>query len=101
MIKISGRICKIYPTVTRSESFRKRIFWLAEQATEYAPNTWELELWNKDCDMIDAYNVGDFVTCYIDIKGKQYTKANGEQAIMNTIKCWNFEKDGISVKNVR
>jgi hypothetical protein len=49
--------------------------------------------------MIEEYKVGDFVTCYIDIKGKYWEK-EGREGVINTLKCWNIEKDGKSFKEI-
>jgi hypothetical protein len=99
MIKLSGKIREIFPTESFGQfekKFEKRVIWLEEVAEKYA-NTYSLELWGTDCPMADSYNVGDYVTCYIDIKGKFYEK-NGKEGVINSLKCWNFEKDGKSYK---
>jgi hypothetical protein len=105
MIKLSGKIRHIFEidsfTSAEGKNFDKRAFWLEDTATTY-PNVWQLELWNKDCPMIDSYNVGDFVTAYIDIKGKHWRSKNGEgkEGVMNTLKCWNIEKEGKPYKEI-
>lgn len=100
MIKISGKIKSIFESETFG-NFEKRVMWLEEVSDKY-PSTWQLELWQTDCPMADSYNVGDYVTCYIDIKGKAYTnKTTGNEAVMNTLKCWNIEKDGKTYKEIK
>jgi len=101
MVKLEGKIKKVFPSETFS-NFEKRIFWLEEVAAEARfQNTWQLELWKADCPMIDKYKVGDYITAYVDIKGRSYPKRDGSgEAVMNTIKCWNIEKDGVSVKQI-
>jgi hypothetical protein len=105
MIKLSGKIREIFEidsfTSAEGKNFDKRAFWLEDTANSY-PNTWQLELWNKDCAMIDSYNVGDFVTCYVDIKGKSFEKRDGSgKGIINTLKCWNVEKEGKTYKEIK
>jgi len=97
MIKLQGKIRKIFETNVFG-TFEKRIMWLEEVSEKY-PNTWQLEFWNKDCSIPDSYNEGDFVTCYVDIKGKVFTKKEGE-AVANSLKCWNIEKEGVSHKKL-
>jgi hypothetical protein len=97
MTKITGKIKKIFPTETFG-GFEKRIFWLDDQAEKYA-NVHSLELWKNDCEMIDNYEVGDVVTCYIDIKGRYWEKGDKE-GVINSLKCWNFEKDGQTFKKI-
>ncbi len=99
MIKLSGKIKEIFPTESFT-SFEKRLFWLEEVAERFQ-NTWQLELWNADCPMIDNYKKGDYVTCYIDIKGKSFLRKDGTDGVMNSLKCWNFEKDGKSIKEIK
>lgn len=97
MIKLTGTIRKVFPTQTYN-NFDKRIFWVDDISDKY-PNTWQFELWKNDTTMIDHYNVGDFVTLYIDIKGKVWER-DGKEGVMNTLKCWNIEKDGIPFKEI-
>ena len=95
MIKLEGTLEKVFESQTFN-NFEKRVFWLKDIDEKY-PNTWQLELWKKDCSMIDNYKVGDFVTCYIDIKGRHWEKKDNE-GVINTLKCWNIEKDGKAEK---
>jgi hypothetical protein len=99
MIKLSGKIKKIFKTEIFN-NFEKRTFWLEDIAEKY-PNTWQLELWKSDIDMIDNYSVGDYVTVYIDIKGKYWSKDDGKDGVMNTLKCWNIEKEGKPFKEIK
>jgi hypothetical protein len=52
--------------------------------------------------MANSYNVGDFVTCYVDIKGKIFEKRDGSgQGIITSLKCWNVEKEGKTYKEIK
>lgn len=97
MIKITGRIKKILPTETFG-GFEKRVFWLDDEAEKY-PNIHSFELWKADTEMIESYKVGDQVTCYIDLKGKYWEKGDKE-GVINSLKCWNIEKDGVTFKKI-
>lgn len=99
MIKISGKIKKIEPTQTLSGGFEKRIFWLQDDDEKF-PNTFQMECWKSDVNMLDEFKEEDSVTCYIDLKGKKFMGRDGQEKIMNTIKCWNFEKDGKLCKKI-
>jgi hypothetical protein len=100
MNKLSGKITKIFDTATFG-TFEKRKFWIEEVTnSERTPNTWELELWKGDCEMIDNYNVGDYIICYVDIKGKVIAGKDGKDWVANSLKCWNFEKDGVIAKKL-
>lgn len=93
---LEGKIKKIGAKETYG-TFEKVVFWL-EDVSERYPNIWQLEVWNKDIPMMDNYREGDFITAFIDIKGK-LTK-DGDKVI-NTIKCWNISKDGKSYKELK
>lgn len=97
MIKLTGKIKKIFEPVVFGD-FEKRVIWLEEETNgQRYPNTWQLELWKEDSKMLDSYNEGDYVTCFVDIKGKLISKEksrDGDEWVSNTLKCWNIEKDG-------
>jgi hypothetical protein len=97
MIKLEGKINRINPTNTYKD-FDKRTFWFELNDNGYV-DVIQLELWKKDCEMIDSYKVGDQVTVFIDIKGKIWNK-EGKELVTNTIKCWNIEKEGVSYKKI-
>lgn len=99
MIKLSGKIKKVFDTETYN-NFSKRVFWLEETSEKFA-NTFQFELWKQDTDMIDHYKVGDFVTVYLDIKGKHWQNDSGKEGVMNTLKCWNIEKEGKPYKEIK
>lgn len=103
MIKITGTIKKVFPTEVKSNGFHKRIFWLDDDTEKY-PNVFQFELWKDDVIMIDSYEVGDVVTCFIDLKGRYWNKeVNGkieQEGVMNSLKCWNIEKNGKPFKKM-
>jgi hypothetical protein len=103
MIKLSGKIKNLQETISygNEKKFDKRVFWLQEATGEY-PNCWLLEFWQDDCKMGDSLDEGDYVTCFIDIKGKIYTKKDGSgESVINSLKCWNIEKDGKAFKEIK
>lgn len=104
MIKLSGKIQKIFEPESfgnQEKKFEKQQFWLQEVGTESKyTNTWSMELWNADIQMSESLQEGDFVTCYVDIKGKYYEK-NGKEGVIVSLKCWNFEKDGKTFKELK
>jgi hypothetical protein len=97
MTKLSGVIKKVFNTESFG-NFEKRIFWIEEIQEKYK-NIFQLELWKKDVAMIDNYKVGDYVTVYIDIKGKHW-QSGEKEGVMNSLKCWNIEKDGVLFKEI-
>lgn len=101
MIKVFGKIKEMFPSIVRG-TFEKRLFWIEEVVEKY-PNTFQLEFWNADCNMPEAMNLkqGDFITAYIDLKGKVFTKTDGAEAVGNSMKCWNIEKEGVIFKEIK
>ena len=99
MIKLEGKIAKVFDAQKKTDKFTKRLFWL-EDVSERFPNMWKMELWNADCTLIDNYKIGDFVTAYIDVRGKKWSKSDGTEDVENTLKCWNFEKEGVILKKI-
>lgn len=97
MVKLRGKIKRIFDSETFN-TFEKRVVWLDNMSEQY-PEVWSLECWNADCKMLDNYKVGDYITAYVDIKGKYWTKIDKE-GVMNSLKLWNIEKDGKSFKKV-
>lgn len=97
MIKLTGKIKRKFDAQVFG-NFEKRVLWLEEETNnERYPNTWQIELWKEDVKMLDSYEEGDFVTCYVDIRGKLVPKdksRDGDEWVSNTLKCWNMEKDG-------
>jgi hypothetical protein len=99
MNKLSGNVLKIFDTVQYG-NFEKRKVWLEEVTnSDRSPNVWELELWKGDCEMLDNYKEGDYITCYVDIKGK-VINAKDKDWVANSLKVWNIEKDGITAKKL-
>ena len=100
MNTLSGTIIKKFETKNFG-TFEKRLFWLQEVTnSERNPNTWELELWKGDCELLDRYNEGDYVICYVDIKGKIIPNGRNGDWVANSLKVWNFEKDGVTAKKI-
>lgn len=95
MTTLEGKIKKIFDKEVYG-TFEKRVFWLEDISEKY-PNIWQLEIWNKDIPMMDNYNVGDFITAYVDIKGKLTRDA---EKVITSLKCWNIKKDGVAYKAV-
>lgn len=94
-VRLTGKLKKIFPLENKA-GFEKRIIWLEETKKDFA-NTWQIEFWQADALMLGHYKEGDIVTCVIDIRGRTWDR-DGKNGVMNTLKCWNIEKDGVSFK---
>ena len=100
VVRVSGRITDIFPSITASNGFVKRQMWLQEITNNNFQNFLVVEFWKDDAAIADNYKVGDFVTCICDVNGRKFMKADGSEAINQTLKCWNVEKDGVLFKQI-
>lgn len=98
MIKVTGRILKIFPIQIEKNDFTKRIFWLEEN--EKYKNILQVETWKNDTAILDNFREGEVGTFYIDLKGRMFMGRDGENKITNSLKCWNYEKDGKLYKEI-
>lgn len=86
-MKIQGVITKIYPTQQVSEKFKKREFVIETQ--EQYPQLLKLEVIQDKCSDLDKHNVGDLVSVYFNIKGREYTpQGKDEPNYYNTIQSY-------------
>lgn len=99
MLKLEGKIIKILNKTTSENGFEKRMFYLDDCAEKFR-NVFVLELWKKDCEMIEHHSVGDWITAYFDIKGSYWNDSTGSLVAKNTLKCWNIEYNGVTHKPI-
>jgi len=85
---LTGRISAIFAAEIFG-SFEKRKFWLEETEGKY-PQTWELEVHQGTCNLMDNYHKGQMVSCHVDVRGRFWEKG-GKSGVMNTLKCWKIE----------
>lgn len=85
--KTEGVIVKIYPIQQVSEKFKKREFVIETQ--EQYPQVVKMELIQDKCDDLNNYKLGDLVSVYFNIKGREYTPQGKDEPIYyNTIQVW-------------
>lgn len=83
---ITGVIYEIR-NVERYSDFRKRVFLVQELNVKY-PNTWQLEMWHDDVDILNLFQVGNIVECNVSVKGKLCEgKNSGKDFVINILKC--------------
>ncbi len=88
-MEITGKIKLIRETQQISEKFQKREF--VVETNEQFPQTIQLELQGNKCDIIDAYSVGQEVTCELNLRGRLWTNSEGVDKYFNTIVCWKIQ----------
>ena len=88
---ISGKIKLINETKEYgSNGFRKREIVLTTQ--EQYPQNILVEFIQDRTDLLDAYNIGDFVKIDINLRGREWTNDKGEVKYFNSIQGWRIEK---------
>ena len=90
-MNISGKVKLIKETKEYgSNGFRKREIVLTTQ--EQYPQNILVEFIQDRTDLLDAYNIGDFVKIDINLRGREWTNDKGEVKYFNSIQGWRIEK---------
>ena len=86
-MEISGKIKTINETQTfGSNGFQKRE--LIVVTNEQYPQMLLVEFVQDKCDLLNSYNVGDEVTIYINLRGREWITPEGQTKYFNTIQGW-------------
>ena len=91
-LKAEGKLIKIFDTNQISDSFKKREF-VIETEDQY-PQKVKFELTQASCDIISNYNVGDIVTVYFNLRGREWMNKNNELVYFVSLGAWRIEKTG-------
>lgn len=90
-MNISGKVKLINETKEYgSNGFRKREIVLTTQ--EQYPQNILVEFIQDRTDLLDAYNIGDYVKIDINLRGREWTNDKGEVKYFNSIQGWRIEK---------
>tara|TARA_B100000963_G_scaffold46429_1_gene34762 strand:- start:24265 stop:24633 length:369 start_codon:yes stop_codon:yes gene_type:complete len=90
-MNISGIIKLINETKEYgSNGFRKRELVLTTQ--EQYPQSIMVEFIQDRCELLDTFNVGDFVKIDINLRGREWVNKDGETKYFNSIQGWRIEK---------
>lgn len=84
--RLTGILTDVFPIETRP-NFTKKVFWIKQPDTERNPQHWELELHGKDTERLRGINIGDFVECEVEVRGRKYKRRDMSEAIFTTLKC--------------
>ena len=90
-MNISGKVKLISETKEYgSNGFRKREIVLTTQ--EQYPQNILVEFIQDRTDLLDLFNIGDFVKIDINLRGREWTNDKGEIKYFNSIQGWRIEK---------
>ena len=90
-MEFSGIIHKICETVHVNATFKKRAFIIESSETKESGTYTELaqfEFIQDKCDKLDGVKVGDQVNVGFNLKGRKWTRPQGEDKFFNTLQAW-------------
>lgn len=85
-MQLEGKVVKIFPKNQVSDKFAKREF-VIETNDQY-PQKVICQMTQERCETLDNVGVGENVTAFINVKGREWTNPQGEVKYFNTIECW-------------
>ena len=91
-MNISGIIKLINETKEYgSNGFKKRELVVTTQ--EQYPQNILVEFIQDRCEILDSFNVGEFVKIDINLRGREWVNKDGETKYFNSIQGWRIEKN--------
>jgi hypothetical protein len=92
-MEVTGIIKRIENTQeVGSKGFKKRDLIIETQ--EQYPQTLGIQFVQDKCAVLDKYTEGQTVEIGINLRGREWTKDNGETVVFNTIQGWKISKVG-------
>lgn len=73
-----------------SEKFRKRDFVLTDNASQY-PQYISFQLVQDRCSLLDAFNEGQEIRVFFNLRGREWRAPSGEVKYFNTLEAWKIE----------
>ncbi len=90
MFNITGTLKVKMAEQQVSDRFRKREFVLSDNSSQY-PQQLCFQLVQDKCGLIDAFNPGDEIRVFFNLRGREWTSPKGEVKYFNTIDAWKIE----------
>lgn len=95
----TGTILHIGEPKAVTEKFTLREFVVTDNNEKY-PQEVLFQVSNKNCPILDAFNVGDVVTVEYNLRGRRYER-DGNVKWFNTIEAWKIAKQSSSPSGFR
>lgn len=90
-MEVTGKIRMIDQTKeVGSGGFKKRD--VVVTTDEQYPQHILVQFVQDKCDLLDKFNVGENVTIGVNLRGREWTNAQGETVYFNTIQGWKINK---------
>lgn len=91
MFNITGTLKVKFPEQQVSERFRKRDIVITDNSSQY-PQHITFQLTQDKCGLIDAYNPGDEIRVFFNLRGREWNDPKTNQVkYFNTIEAWKIE----------
>jgi len=85
-LKVKGETQRV------TEKFSKRTFVLTDNAASYPQNI-EFQLTQKNCDILNNFNVGDELMVTFNLKGREWKNQSGEVKYFNTLDSFRIKEE--------
>jgi ABC-type lipoprotein export system ATPase subunit len=90
-MEVTGKVKVIANTQEVGTSgFKKRD--IVVTTDEQYPQHISVQFVQDKCDLLDKFNVGENVTIGVNLRGREWTNAQGETQYFNTIQGWKISK---------
>jgi hypothetical protein len=91
MFNITGTLKVKFPEQQVSDRFRKRDIVITDNSSQY-PQHITFQLTQDKCGLIDAYNPGDEIRVFFNLRGREWNDPKTNQMkYFNTIEAWKIE----------
>jgi len=91
MYQIKGELINISETEQKTENFSLRNFVIKTEG-QYSQEI-PFQLANKNCDIINAYQLGSVVTIHFNLRGRSWTSPHGEKKWFATNECFKIDNN--------
>jgi len=89
--KITGTLKVIKDVRQVSDSFKVREFVITDNSGMY-PQEILFQMTQDRCDLLNGFNVNDFVDVTFNIRGREWTNPQGEVRYFNSLDAWRIDR---------
>ena len=87
MLQLKGKIKLIKEVQQITDTFKKREFVITDDSSQY-PQHILFQITQDKCNLIDGYAVGQEITAFFNLRGREWTSPQGEVRYFNTLEAW-------------
>ena len=93
--KLTGRIDIIFETKEITSTFKTREFVVEIQGEKWSDFI-KFQLKNDNCNLIDAFNLGEQIEVQFNVRGLKWVKDGVIKGYFNTLEAWRIKKTSSS-----